>query len=124
MGFYASLVPNTAFAKEASRAWWSQGLRYLDDLLRTYWLLLPLAAVAVLLTAGVLDWRRRGAQPRLMVAAAVVAGGLLHGVYVVRTGGDFMHARLLLPGLFAVLLPVAVVEVRGAIRWTAVAFVL
>ncbi|HEV3496457.1 MAG TPA: hypothetical protein VHA34_08920 [Actinomycetes bacterium] len=36
MGFYASVVPNTALAKEASEAWWSQGLRYLSDLLGTY----------------------------------------------------------------------------------------
>jgi arabinofuranosyltransferase len=49
---------------------------------------------------------------------------MLHGLYVVRTGGDFMHGRMLLPSLFAVLLPVAVVEVRGVVRWAAVAAVL
>ena len=123
MGFYASLVPNTAFAKEASEAWWSQGLRYLDDLLRPYWLLLPLAAGAVLLAAGARDWWRHGAQPRLVVAGAALAGGLLHGLYVVRAGGDFMHGRLLLPSLFAVMLPIAVVEARGVIRWATVTVV-
>jgi arabinofuranosyltransferase len=34
-----------------------------------------------------------------------------------------MHARLLLPSLFAVMLPVAVVQVRGLVRWAAVAVV-
>lgn len=125
MGFYASLVPNTAFAKEASAAWWSQGLLYLRDFLRPYSLLVPLAAAALLLAAGAHQWRRHEARARarLLVAAATVAGGLLHGLYVVRAGGDFMHARFLLPSLFAVLLPVAVVEVRGFVRGAAVAVV-
>jgi arabinofuranosyltransferase len=126
MGFYASLVPNTAFAKEASEAWWSQGLRYLWDFLRPYWLLAPLAAAALLLAAGAQEWRhRRNARVRskLLVAAAPFLGGLLHGLYVVRAGGDFMHARFLLPSLFAVMLPVAVVEVRGLVQWAAVAVV-
>lgn len=123
MGFYASLVPNTAFAKEASEAWWSQGLHYLRDFLRPYWLLVPLTAAVLFLAAGAHEWRRHEARARarLLVAAAPVAGGLLHGLYVVRTGGDFMHARFLLPSLVAVLLPVAVVEVRGFVRWVAVA---
>jgi arabinofuranosyltransferase len=46
-----------------------------------------------------------------------VACGVAHTAYVVRVGGDFMHARFLLPSLFAVLLPVAVVAgARGRTR--------
>jgi arabinofuranosyltransferase len=44
--------------------------------------------------------------------------GLLHSLYVVRVGGDFMHGRLFLPGLFGVLLPVLVV---APARWSRVA---
>lgn len=36
-----------------------------------------------------------------------MAAGLLHSLYVIRIGGDFMHGRLLLPGLFGLCLPVA-----------------
>jgi arabinofuranosyltransferase len=43
------------------------------------------------------------------VAAAPLAGALLHTLYIVRLGGDYMHGRMLLPSLFAALMPVAVV---------------
>jgi arabinofuranosyltransferase len=45
---------------------------------------------------------------------AFVTAGLLHVLYTVRVGGDFMHARLLLPSLFALVAPVAVVPLRRA----------
>jgi arabinofuranosyltransferase len=50
--------------------------------------------------------------------AAPVAAGLAQAAYVVRVGGDFMHARMLLPALFCLLLPVGVVVVRSW-RWVA-----
>jgi arabinofuranosyltransferase len=113
MGYYGALVPTTALAKEASREWWSQGRVYLVDLLRTYWLALPLAVVVVLLAVGMRGWAGERHADRLLVAAAPVVAGLADGLYVTRVGGDFMHGRLLLPGLFAVLMPVAVVEARA-----------
>jgi arabinofuranosyltransferase len=112
MGYYGALVPTTALAKEAGLVWWSQGRLYLTDLLRTYWLALPLGVVLLLLAVGAGGWVRERATDRLLVAAAPVVAGLAHVLYVTRVGGDFMHGRLLLPGLFAVLLPVAVVAAR------------
>src|SRR5205085_6153963 len=47
MGYYASLVPNTALAKEAGGTYWSQGLRYLGDFVGPYVLPLPLAALGL-----------------------------------------------------------------------------
>jgi len=44
--------------------------------------------------------------------AALPVGGLLHALYIVRVGGDYMHGRLLLPALFALLVPVAAVPLR------------
>jgi arabinofuranosyltransferase len=111
MGYFASLVPNTAVAKEASGTYLSSGLRYLWDLVGTYLLFLPLGA---LLWLWGRDWRadRRGGRRALaFVAGAPVFAGAVHALFVVKVGGDFMHARLLLPGLFAVLMPVAVVAV-------------
>jgi arabinofuranosyltransferase len=100
MAYFGLLVPNTALAKDAAGSDWSQGWLYLTDLTNPAWLWVPLAAVAVGL---VLHWsplRRAGGTAALVVLAAPVAGGLLSWLYVVRIGGDFMHARMLLPGLF------------------------
>lgn len=45
----------------------------------------------------------------LIVALTPVAAGLSHLAYVVKVGGDYMHARMLLPALFLGLLPILVV---------------
>lgn len=50
-------------------------------------------------------------------AVAIMVGtGLLSLVYAVRVGGDFMHGRTLLPGVFLVLLPVAVLPLTSPLR--------
>jgi arabinofuranosyltransferase len=59
----------------------------------------------VLLTAR--DSKRWGT---LLLIAATVLAGLAHTVFVVRTGGDFMHGRFLLPCLFALTVPISVVS--------------
>ena len=119
MAYYGEIVPNTAIAKEASLANWSQGWSYFIDFAGGYLLLLP---VCGLLGMAALRWRNAtGVGPRrfrILVIAAVV-GGAVHAVYIVRVGGDFMHARMLLPTLFLLLCPVAAVEVR---RTTAARF--
>jgi arabinofuranosyltransferase len=110
MGYYAALIPNADVAREPGGAYPSQGVRYLWDLVGTYWLFVPLAA---LLALALLE-RQRGGAPsrggRVLVAAPVVAG-VAHALFVVKVGGDYMHARLLLPALFAILSPVAMVSV-------------
>lgn len=108
MGFYGALVPNTAFAKEASLAWWDQGWKYFVDTVGTYALAIPLTAVVALaviprVTASV----REGDGRRVALLAAPIVAGLVHWVWVVRVGGDFMHGRFILPGLFAIVMPVA-----------------
>jgi arabinofuranosyltransferase len=97
MGYFASMVPNTALAKRAFELSWAQGWHYLWNTLGVYWLLVPLAVV--LLSVG--RELRSSARDWLSTPACLVAGGLLHMAYIVSMGGDFMHARLLLPGLFA-----------------------
>ena len=123
MGYYGALVPNTAFAKEASRAWWRQGFRYFGDFAGTYWIWVPLLAAVALVTIAVL---RDGLapRPRAVVLAAPVVGGVGQALYIIRVGGDFMHGRLLLPGLFAVLMPVMVCRVRSAVQWLSAAAVI
>jgi arabinofuranosyltransferase len=109
MGYFASLVPNTALAKEAGAANWTQGVAYLRDLASVYRLWIPLVLLLPgLLWLGRRAWHRRDGRALLLLAAPVVAA-LLHALYVVRVGGDFMHGRLLLPGLLGVVLPMAVI---------------
>ena len=108
MGYYALVVPNTGLAKAGGSSWWSQGFTYLWNLLAPYalWLPLLLAVPIVLLRAR--QWWGRGDRIGVMVMATPIAAGLVDVLYVVHVGGDYMHARLLLPGLFALCLPIAV----------------
>jgi arabinofuranosyltransferase len=117
MGYYAALVPTTLLAKEATRANWPQGWMYLLDLVRPYALVVPVAAVVTLIGRLARD---DGPRRRIARVAPPVAG-VLYAVAVVRGGGDFMHARLLLPALFAILAPVALVRVRARTDLVAVA---
>ena len=124
MGYYGILVPNTALAKDAGGTYWSQGWNYLVDLVAPYWLWVPLvgiAAIAVLLLlpGRVLPDRlfskrdvRDRAGPPLVVVLALPVAGVLHALFIVKSGGDYLHARLLMPSLFAMLAPFAAVPWR------------
>lgn len=108
MGYYGSLVANTAIAKEGSNTNWSRGMRYLRDFAGPYLLWLPVVA---LLAGGYLPFvavaRRRSRV--VAVAAVFLVGAILGAVYVVAVGGDYLHARLLLPPAFAFCAPVAAI---------------
>jgi len=127
MGYYGLLQPLPALTKEAGASDWSRGLGYLVNFVGPFWLYLslPLAAALVALVA-----RRRGRRgDGAVLLVAPIASGLLLGLYVVRVGGDWMQARMLLPALFMLLLPVLVVPLSRAasavlallVVWAAVA---
>lgn len=104
-GYFGILVPNTALAKEAGEAQWATGFAYLQDLLAfaATW-----AAIVAVATLAFVVLRTGAVVHRLgSVWVACWTGALLHLIWVVRVGGDFMHARLLLPDLLLFLLPVA-----------------
>jgi arabinofuranosyltransferase len=67
----------------------------------------------LLLALGALaGWHRGGWNDRwdtLAVTLLPVVAGIVMAVYVTRVGGDFMHGRMLLPAITAVLLPVLLV---------------
>jgi arabinofuranosyltransferase len=108
MGYYAMVVPNTAVAKEAGHTDWAQGRQYVADLVSPYWLWVPLLLLGTVLAVQV--GRAVRARAWLPVAARVapVVAALVHALYLTRLGGDFMHARLLLPAVFAIAAPVVV----------------
>ncbi|MFF2553421.1 flagellar motor control protein ZomB [Nocardia sp. NPDC058058] len=146
MGYYGLPYPNTAVSKDAGGAKWKQGFVYLWNFVGPYWLLIPLALLAV---AAVFAWWTSPSSSRRVfgrdlteavdsgqehagmtgmkgrihrfsvwlhtpaaVVALMVGSGLLLTVYEIRVGGDFMHGRMLLPQLFCLILPVAVLPIR------------
>jgi arabinofuranosyltransferase len=127
MGYYGLLVPGTALAKDAAGDKWSQGMIYLSNFNAPYAVWVP---VVLLVPLGLLliaarrrpsflrpvlapDYGRlaRAVQSPPAVVAFVLVSGLLQGLYWIRQGGDFMHARVLLAPLFCLLAPVAVIPV-------------
>src|SRR5262245_24929454 len=119
MAYYAALVSNSALAKEAGASEWSRGWNYLVDFVEPYYLWIPLALLVPLGFVPLVRWvRSRPSWLHVTFIAAPVAAGLAQAAYVVRVGGDFMHARMLLPALFSLLLPVSVVVLRSW-RWAA-----
>ena len=107
MGYYGLLVPNTAVAKDASSTRFHQGFVYLADFASPYRLWIPLLVLLVLFLLTAQHLSRADA----VRCAAAVGSGLLMALYVIAIGGDFMHARMLLPATFALLLPVMLVPV-------------
>jgi arabinofuranosyltransferase len=110
MGYYGSLVANTALAKEGSRLRLGAGWSYLLDFVVPYWLWLPvgLLILGVYLPLG-LQFRRRGESRSVWVLLAFLFASVGNAAAVVSFGGDYLHARLLLPALFTLCSPVAVV---------------
>ena len=108
MAYYGLLVPNTALAKDAGAQWWGQGWRYLCNLVVPYALWLPLALGAVLVVVVLRDLLAARDRRRALVLVAPAAAGLAQVLWVTSIGGDYMHGRLLLPGLFALGLSMAV----------------
>jgi arabinofuranosyltransferase len=123
MGYYAAIVPTTFLAKESLNSVWWRGYLYIDDFLRTYepeWILM-LGAFA-LLGRSLRFVSTRDASGDVTtklghdrVIAALCVGGALHILSVCRVGGDFMHARFLLPGVFAILASFAIVPLPRAV---------
>src|SRR5664280_2041620 len=127
MGYFALVAPNTGLAKGAGAAWWAQGFTYLWNFVAPYALWLPLLLAVPLVMVRASRWWGHGDRVGVLMLATPLAAGLVDLVYVVHLGGDYMHARLLLPAFFAACLPVfvsshqmrtiAAVPVVGVLVW-------
>jgi arabinofuranosyltransferase len=111
MGYYASLVPNTALAKDADGIHFAEGRTYAWDLVEPYALWLPLLLVSAVLAVQI----ARGTRGIRIASMGMVSAALLHAAYIVGVGGDYMHGRLLLPALFALALPASIVLRRDRV---------
>ena len=110
-GYYGSLVPNTAIAKDSGGQYWAQGWSYLLDLVVPYWLVVPLVGL------GIAAWRlsRNASRDRVVVMLAFLLGGLVHALYLTRSGGDYLSGRVILRSLFAIIVPLAAVPRRRSL---------
>jgi len=92
MGYYASLLPNPFFTKSGSGSYFSQGFRYLLDFFEgsLFLLILILAIITLAVCIKKLEFKNR---------LIIFLTGFVHGFFVIRGGGDFMHGRFLLPAL-------------------------
>ncbi|MBI5533463.1 MAG: hypothetical protein HY898_12155 [Deltaproteobacteria bacterium] len=113
MGYFAAVSPNPALAKEAFRTNWEQGWCYARNFFGLYDLALPLTVMAIFALRAILRGRASGARLPSNAAASLLLAACLHVVYVVAIGGDYMHARLFLPAVFASTLVVSLVSLRG-----------
>ena len=128
MAYFAMFVSNTALAKSAGSAWWGQGFTYLWNFVAPYTLWLPFLLIVPLMAPRILRWWRAGDRIGVLVLASPIVAGLVDTVYVVHVGGDYQHARLLLPAFFAIcvalyvevrqLRTIAVVPVVGIAVWS------
>jgi arabinofuranosyltransferase len=110
MGFYGSIVANTAIAKEGFAQNWDRGWRYLVDFDDAYAIWIP---VLVVVAGGyaplALAAQRVRARRSLLVAGTFAFVSIVLGLWVVWIGGDYIHARLFLPFLFGLCVPVMAV---------------
>lgn len=111
MGYFAALVPNTALAKEAFEPRWDQGYLYFKNTFASYRLMVPLVCVLILVVCWAVGSAKKEGRLRALAVFAMGGAGIVHVIYVVRVGGDFMHGRMLLPGLFAIFASVAAIPV-------------
>lgn len=110
MGYFGSIVANTATAKDGSSADWERGRRYFFDFVEPYRLWVPAIGLALAGYVPLIGRLIRSETSRRLAVTLVFLGcGAASATYVVAVGGDYLHARLFLPALFMICAPVAVV---------------
>lgn len=110
MGYYGAVVAMPAITKEGTHLRPALGWSYFEDFLRPYALAVPLLAVLVGVCYPMTrSLAQRGERRSCAVIAAMCGSGVATATYIVLVGGDYVHARLLLPSLFAFLAPFFVV---------------
>ena len=100
IGYFGLLVPNTALAKSAFSVEFGQGWQYLVDFVHSSDLWIPTLILGLVTVARLWRWTSGGHRIEAGVISVVALAALAYAFYVVMIGGDFMHARMLLPPFF------------------------
>lgn len=106
MAYYASLVPNTAIAKEWAMSYYSAGVPYVLTGLSSQYIMVPIVLGIGLVVAWATTTHTIVRDLAFPVAAW--AAGAADLLYEVKVGGDFMLDRMVLIGIVLLLAPVAV----------------
>ncbi len=96
MGYYASFWPNPVYAKSASSSYFSHGIKYFFDFFQRS----PAGGILVFALLGIFLDRKN--KTLLVRRLFIFLAGVLHGFFVVRGGGDFMHGRFFLPSFILI----------------------
>lgn len=104
-GYYGYIFPNTFYAKSINLPYYNQGLNFVLLYLKVYYglLLLPLLIGFVLIrkfkknkfSALWLNMKELSDAPKPILLAGIFI--ISYTFFIIRIGGDFMHARLLIP---------------------------
>ncbi len=95
MGYFASILPNTFYAKKGGEFYMSQGLFYLKDFVSAYWFSFAIIFLGItILTRSKLPFKLSKIFFDGEVHVFVMS--LLPLLYVLYSGGDYMHGRSLL----------------------------
>lgn len=93
MGYYASILPNTFYAKKGGTLYLTQGINYLTDFLTSYgfhWVIFFFIVLLIIEHWIIREKKFLTNRIHLMVMSFLMMG------YVLYAGGDFMHGRFLL----------------------------
>lgn len=101
MAYFALVVPNTDLAKSGTGSDWHQGFVYLWNFVAPYTLWLPILLVLPLVLPRLRRWWSAGDRTGVVVMVTPAVAAFADLLYVVHLGGDYMHARLLLPAFLA-----------------------
>ncbi len=100
IAYYGDVFPNTYYAKSAATAWYAQGWTYTRLYFERYGVLgAGVVAAGVLLVTTMRERRSpwRGLDAWSAEAGLALTLAIVQTAFVVRVGGDFMFARLLVP---------------------------
>lgn len=113
MGYYGLVVPMPAVSRDVTVFRLGTGWSYLLNFVSPYGLIVPIMALVIGVAAPILvrGWNSETRRPRAVMVTVTISG-VVHVAALVAIGGDFVHARLLLPALFAIVAPFFVVPAR------------
>lgn len=96
-GYYGDLLPNSFYAKSGGSSYWSHGASH-------FGLLFAGSPMLALLGAVFAAWRFRHRGRGLLPSDVWLIAAFVYVLYVIRSGGDYMHARRYVPALPLMLL--------------------
>lgn len=108
MAYFAMFVSNSELAKSGGGSDIPQGLTYVRSFVSTYALWIPFLLVLPVIIPRIRHWWVAGDRAGAAVLVTPLFAGIVDWLYVLRLGGDYMEARLLLPGFLCCCLVVFV----------------